>query len=123
MNKEIQALENNNTCNIMLLPPNKKPIGSKWVYKVNIHSNGTSERYKTRLVAKVNNQIYGIYYVDSFSPVAKVVTVRIQLALSISKGWFLYQIDINNSFLHDFFWRSVFTSTTRLQQGQGRRSV
>jgi hypothetical protein len=33
-------------------PPRRKAIGSKWVFKVKHNPDGTSERYKTRLVAK-----------------------------------------------------------------------
>ena len=110
MNKELEALEKNDTWTIMPLPDNKKPIGSKWVYKVKLNPDGTVERYKARLVAKGYNQIYGIDYQDSFSPVAKVVTVRIILALSASKGWFLQQLDINNAFLHDYLEEEVYLS-------------
>lgn len=102
MNKELDALEENNTWTIMPLPPGKKSIGSKWVYKVKLKPDGTVERFKARLVAKWYNQTYGIDYLDSFSPVAKVVTVSVLLSLSTSNGWFLHQLDINNAFLHEF---------------------
>lgn len=108
MNKELEALENNNTWTVMPLPPDKKPIGSKWVYKVKLRPDGTVERYEARLVAKGYNQVYGIDYFDKFSHVAKVVTVRILLALSMSKGWFLHQLDINNAFLHGFLDEEVY---------------
>lgn len=52
MNKELDALEENNTWTIMPLPPGKKSIGSKWVYKVKLKPDGTVERFKARLVAK-----------------------------------------------------------------------
>ena len=52
MNKEIQALSNNKTWEMVQLPPGKKAIGSKWVFKVKLKSNGTLERFKARLVAK-----------------------------------------------------------------------
>ncbi|XP_062014517.1 uncharacterized mitochondrial protein AtMg00810-like [Rosa rugosa] len=48
MNEEIQALQNNKTWSIVPLPPNKQPIGCKWVYKVKYKPDGTVERYKAR---------------------------------------------------------------------------
>ena len=52
MDKEIQALENNHTWDVIALPLGKSPIGCKWVYKVKFNPNGSVERYKARLVAK-----------------------------------------------------------------------
>uniref|UniRef100_A0A2N9FUD2 Reverse transcriptase Ty1/copia-type domain-containing protein n=1 Tax=Fagus sylvatica TaxID=28930 RepID=A0A2N9FUD2_FAGSY len=75
MSKELEALEANHTWVLTSLPPGKQPIGCKWVYKLKFKSDGTIERYKARLVAKGYNQREGIDYSETFSPVAKLVTV------------------------------------------------
>jgi hypothetical protein len=100
MTAEITALEANQTWSLTPLPPGKTPIGCKWVYKVKLRSDGTLERYKARLVAKGYNQQEGFDYFKTFSPVAKFVTVKCLLAIAAVKGWVLYQLDVNNAFLH-----------------------
>ena len=52
MTIEIAALEANNTWSLTSLPPHKKPIGCKWIYKMKFKSDGSVERFKARLVAK-----------------------------------------------------------------------
>ena len=52
MDAKILALEANNTWTITSLPPGKKLIVCKWVYRVKYKSDGSIERYKARLVAK-----------------------------------------------------------------------
>lgn len=62
MNKEIQALEKNSTWCLTDLPPGKKAIGNKWVYKAKLKFDGTLERLKPRLVIQGNHRKYGIDY-------------------------------------------------------------
>ena len=86
MAAEIAALKANNTWTLTPLLPDKKSIGYKWVYKIKYKANGSIERYKARLVAKCFTQKEGIDYFETFSPVAKMVSVRVLLAIATIKG-------------------------------------
>ncbi|KAJ9540324.1 hypothetical protein OSB04_026830 [Centaurea solstitialis] len=100
MKQEIQALEESKTWTLEPLPPGKKAIDSKWVYKIKYKPNGEIERYKARLVAKGFTQVEGIDFHETFAPVAKLVTMRSLLAVSAKKNWAIHQLDVNNAFLH-----------------------
>ncbi|KAL2232732.1 UNVERIFIED_CONTAM: Retrovirus-related Pol polyprotein from transposon RE2 [Sesamum indicum] len=108
MNAEIQALENNHTWRLTPLPPGKRAIGSKWVYKLKLRADGSIERYKAPLIAKGYNQVEGVDYTKSFSPVAKAVRVRLFLALAAAKGWALQQLHVNNAFLHGYLEEDIY---------------
>ena len=102
---ELVAMESNHTWSIVLLPHGKHSIGSKWVYKTKHCFDDSIERYKAHLVAKGYNQQEGIDFLDTFSAAAKLVTVKILLALATSKNWHL---DVNNAFLHGDLFEEVY---------------
>ena len=110
MDKEIAALELTNTQTLTTLPPGKVPIGCKWVYRTKYKSNDSIERHKARLVAKGYTQREDLDYTNTFSPVAKPISVRMVLSLAAVKGWVLHQMDVNNAFLHGDLDEEVYMS-------------
>ncbi|KAK2437637.1 putative mitochondrial protein [Trifolium repens] len=100
VNTELTALLKNHTWDLVKLPSHKKAIGCKWVFKLKLHADGTIERHKARLVAKGFTQTEGIDYTDTFSPVVKMTTVRVFMAIAASQNWPLFQLDVNTAFLH-----------------------
>ncbi|KAB2595796.1 hypothetical protein D8674_031246 [Pyrus ussuriensis x Pyrus communis] len=62
-----------------------------------------TETARTLLVASK-----GIDFQETFSPVAKPVTIRILLTLAVQYHWFLHQLDISNAFLHGNLQEDVF---------------
>ncbi|RVW52967.1 putative mitochondrial protein [Vitis vinifera] len=80
--EEIRVLEKNKTWEIENLPRRKITVGCKWVFTTKYKSDGTLERYKTRLVAKGFTQTYDIDCLETFALVEKLNIVRILLSLA-----------------------------------------
>lgn len=82
MKEELNAINKNQTWEMVDLPEGKNAIGLKWVIKTKYHADGSIERHKAWLVVKGYVQTYGINYDDTFVPVARFKIVRTFLAFA-----------------------------------------
>ncbi|CAL2277125.1 unnamed protein product [Prunus armeniaca] len=123
MNSELQALEDNHTWSLVPLPPGHRPIGSKWIFRIKYHSDGSVDCYKARLVAQGFNQREGIDFTDTFAPVAKLITVRYLLTVAAARKWSLHQMDVQNAFLHGDLHEEVYMLPPPSSRRQGEQQV
>lgn len=108
MDNEMATLIKNKTWRLVPPPPNINLIECKWVFKVKTKSDGSFDRCKARLVAKGFNQVPSVDFHETFSPIVKAPTIRIILALAVSKGWIIRQLDVNNAFLNGRLKEAIF---------------
>ena len=47
-------------------------------------------------------------FVETFSPIAKLVTAKVLLAIATSQNWNLVQLDVNNAFLNGDLFEEVY---------------
>jgi len=97
---ELAAHADNGTWEYVRLPPGCKAIGSKWVFKFKLKSDGSIERAKARLTAKGFAQRHGVDYNETFAPVLYYSTLRVLLAFVAAEDYELQHLDVETAFLN-----------------------
>ena len=97
---EMDSIMSNGTWEVVDRPYGCKPVGCKWVFKKKLRPDGTIEKYKARLVAKGYTQKEGENFFDTYSPVARLATIRVLLSLAASHGLLVHQMDVKTAFLN-----------------------
>ena len=87
MNEEYRSLLANDTWDLISLPKGRKLVICSWVYKKKFGPDGKVDRHKAHLVPKGFSQVEGIDYTETFSPVAKMNSIRLVLSLADSFKW------------------------------------
>lgn len=65
--EEMEALQKNNTWELIPLPRGKKTVGCWWIFTVKHNATGSVNKYEAQLVAKGFTQTYGIDYDETFA--------------------------------------------------------
>eukprot|EP00253_Pinus_taeda_P011075 PITA_11075 len=97
---EMASLQKNEAWDLVELSAGRKPIGSKWVFKKKTKAEGKVEKYKAQLVAKGYSQVPGIDFGDTFSPAAKVISIRLLLSIATAFDFDVEHMDVKTSFVH-----------------------
>ena len=100
MKDEMDSMARNKVWELVNLPPQRKYIGNKWVFKIKCRANGSIDKFKARLVAKDFTQIEGIDYEETFSPVVRFASIRLLLALVAHLDLELFQMDVKTAILN-----------------------
>ena len=101
MEQETKSLQENDVWELVELPKGRKPVGSKWIFRVKTDADGQVEWYKAWLVAQGFSQKFGTDYDETFCPVVRLESVRTLIAMSVQLDLKLHQVDVSTAFLHD----------------------
>jgi hypothetical protein len=75
-------------------------VGTKWVFRNKQDKHGAVTKNKARLVAKGYAQVAGLDFEETFSPVARLESIRILLAYVAHHSFRLFQMDVKSAFLN-----------------------
>ena len=98
--EELESMKVNQVWDLVDLPPERRAIGNKWIFKIKRKADGSIDRYKARLIAKGYTQQEGIDYEEKHSPVVRFASVRLILAIVAGLDLELHQMDVKTSFLN-----------------------
>ncbi|CAI7914311.1 unnamed protein product [Closterium sp. NIES-54] len=119
--EEYDSLLENETWELYELPPRKKAISSKLIFRHKYGPDGELTRYKSRLVAKGFQQTKGKDFDEIFAPVGKGTTLRVMLGMAANRGWRIKQMDITTAFFNGIILEELYMLQPEgLDDGSGR---
>ena len=100
VNSEFESILQNRTWELVDLPPGCKPLGYKWIFKRKLKMDGSLDKYKARLVVKGFRQKEGLDYFDTYSPVTRITSIRMLIAIASLYNLEIHQMDVKTAFLN-----------------------
>ncbi|KAK4402470.1 Retrovirus-related Pol polyprotein from transposon TNT 1-94 [Sesamum angolense] len=97
---DMDSIVSNGTLVLVDFPPGCTTIGCKWIFKKKLNPDGSVDKFKARLVAKGFKQKEGIDYFDTYSPVARLTTIRVLIALASVYDLPIHQMGVKTTFLY-----------------------
>ena len=114
MDEEFDSLVKNGTWELVPRPGNRNIIGGMWAFKHKKDGKGVVIRYKSRYVARGDQQKAGADFNDVFAPVVDRVSLRAVLALAARNDWEIEQMDVKTAYLY-----ATLDTETYMRQPQG----
>nr|GEW89126.1 retrovirus-related Pol polyprotein from transposon TNT 1-94 [Tanacetum cinerariifolium] len=110
MHEELYKFDRLQVWELVDKPFGKMVIKLKWLWKNKKDEDQTMIRNKARLVAKGYAREEGIYFEESFTPVARLEAVWIFIAYAAHKSFTIYQMDVKTAFLNSPLKEEVYVS-------------
>ncbi|GBN44502.1 Retrovirus-related Pol polyprotein from transposon RE1 [Araneus ventricosus] len=109
MNEEITNLTQAQTWELTTKPLGVRIISSRWLFRKKKDEAGKRAKFKARLVAKGYLQVPGVDFQDTFSPVIKLKSIRLLLAIVAEKDFEIHQLDITAAYLNGVLEEDLYT--------------
>nr|CCA15709.1 putative polyprotein [Albugo laibachii Nc14] len=95
---ELSALNNKKFWTCVVRIPMKKVVGTKWVFTLKRNKYDGIERYKARIVVLGYRQTYGVEYLETYSPVANMNSIRVFSAYCCCIGAYVHEFNLDTAF-------------------------
>lgn len=100
IDRELAAHAKNITWRIVpRLPPGRKAIGNKYIFRLKLNADGTPDKAKCRLAGKGYTQKYGSDYFETFAPTLLLDTARLALSIAAADDLEFDHLDVETAFL------------------------
>jgi Reverse transcriptase (RNA-dependent DNA polymerase) len=100
MDCKISSLEQARTWTTVSCPTGKNIFGCKWVFRLKRKVDGSIDKYKACLVTRGFTQIYSVDYYDTYSPVMRLASFCLILAIAACNNWEVEVFDFNSAYLN-----------------------
>lgn len=107
MKQEYNSLIKNETWDLVQLPIDRKLITCKWIFKLKMKTDGSVEP-ASGLYKRGFSQIEGLDFKETFSPVARLDSIRLLLSIVANDDMDMLHFDIKTAFLHDNLSESIY---------------
>ena len=111
------------TWSLVPRPEETNVVTCRWMFTIKYRPDGMVNRYKACLVARGFTQEYGIDYSETFSPVARLNSIRVILSIAINKSREVCQLDVKNAFLYGDLMEQVHIEQPPGYVAQGESGV
>ena len=98
----MQTLTNAHTWKVVSQPSDKNIVRSKWVFCIKWNADRSLEKYKAQLIARGFTQIYGVDYLNTYSPVAQFSSICV--AMAAHNDWEIESFDFNGAYDMVDYW-------------------
>ena len=112
INSEIESIMLNHTWELVDLPPGCKPLGCKWILKRKYKADGSIDKYKAHLVAKGFKQKEGYDFFDTYSPVTRITSIHVLIAIAALHNLEIHQMDVKTTFLNGELDEEIYMEQT-----------
>ncbi|KAE8876583.1 hypothetical protein PF005_g14085 [Phytophthora fragariae] len=96
---EIKALEDNDTFELVRLPPGTRALDNTVQFRLKLAADGSIEKFKARVCARGDRQVYLLDYIETHAPVIDLVCVKVFFAFVVKFDMAMRQGDVPAAYL------------------------